>query len=96
MYKDASTLMKEDNVANYISSLDLTGDFSVKQIKEHLKILLGEEPALKINWVSDTPLFEGGKKIDSKIERVKSVVITFSDGEDENGKPKIHTIEILK
>ena len=96
MYKDASTAMKEDSVANYIASLDLTGDFSVKQIKEQLKRLLGEEPALKINWVSDTPIFEGGQKINTKIERVKSVSITFSDGEDENGKPKIHTVEILK
>lgn len=87
-----STTMKEQMVQNYIMQIDFTGDFSVTKMKQDLRGILHEIPAIDIKYKKEKVLTEDikGNKIENIDEKVKSVIIAFSDGYDVLGNPKVH------
>jgi hypothetical protein len=89
---DTSAMMKEEIIREYISKINIkNGNFSIKVIKEDLRRLLREIPAIQVNWKKDEVLTEikGQSKV---VDSVKSITIAFSDGEDANGNPKVHSV----
>ncbi len=91
-----SAQMKNQMIQNYIVQIDFNGDFSVSKIKNDLKNILHETPAVEIKYKKDKFLTEdlNGNKIEKVEEKVKSIIIAFSDGEDANGKPVVHRVEL--
>lgn len=73
---DNLQLFKEQLINNYISSIDLT-DINVSKIKEDLKNILGEEPAIKLNYVKQEMILEDtGEKI--YVEKIESITIVYT------------------
>lgn len=94
-----SVQLKEQMIVNYISSLDFTNfnksDLTVSKIKNDLKQILHENPAVDIVYKGETMIIEnGGKKERQLIEKVQSIVVAFIDGDYTDGKgntiPKVH------
>jgi len=73
---DSLQLFKEKAINNYLSSVSLV-DIDVAQMKQDLKSLLGEEPAIRLNYVSTQPINEDGSKA-KRIEKLDSISITFT------------------
>ena len=73
---DNLQLFKEKAINNYLSTISLV-DIDVAQMQKDLKSLLGEEPAIKLNYVSSQAINEDGSKA-KKIEKVDSISITFT------------------
>ena len=92
---NTSAQMKYQMIQEYILTVDFNGDFSVKKIKEDLKRILHEFPAVDIKYTKDVIITEDikGNKIKSTDEKVKSIIIGFSDGEDNSGKPVVYRRE---
>ena len=67
---------KEKAINNYLSNIDLT-NISVKQMKNDLKVLLGEEPAIKLNYINEKLLNEDGNK-EKIVEKLDSITIIFT------------------
>ena len=67
---------KEKQINTYLASVDLT-DMNIKQIQQDLKNLIGEEPAVKLNYVNEKLLNEDGSE-GKRVERLDSVSITFT------------------
>ena len=77
--------IKENAIQEYIlKKTDFSNEdnISIKQIKEDLKRILGEEPAVQLNWQKDAMLNEitGEPK---EINKVKSINIIFTDTNNE-------------
>ena len=71
--------MKEHIISDYIlHKVNFKKDWSLKQIKEDLKKMLGEEPALKINYEKDAILNEVSGE-SKEIKKIKSVDVIFTD-----------------
>jgi hypothetical protein len=97
---DMSTTMKEQMVANYVKNIDFTNfsnsEITVSKIKQDLKNILKENPAVEIIYNGEVMVTENGdgKKNRKLIESVQSIVVAFIDGEyiDNNGNkiPKVH------
>jgi hypothetical protein len=92
---NSSAQMKYQMIEQYILSVDFGGDFSVKKIKEELKKILHEIPAVEIKYKKDIIVTEDlrGNKIKSTDEKVKSIIIGFSDGVNEKGEIVVHKEE---
>ena len=92
---ELSTQIKEKIIQNYILDIDFKGDFSVKKIKNELKGLLHEMPAIDIRYTRDKFITEDlkGNKVEVRDEKVTSVVIIFCDGDNSDGTPKTHRVE---
>jgi hypothetical protein len=90
-----SKQVKEQMIQNYINSVDFGGDFSVAKMKSDLKTILHEMPALEVKYVKNKLLTEDkkGNKVSVVDEKVKSVVIAFTDGFDNNGNIVVHRVE---
>jgi len=73
---DSLQQIKEKAINNYLSSIDLV-DMDINQMKQDLKSLLGEEPAIRLNYVTSQAINEDGSKA-KKIEKVDSISITFT------------------
>lgn len=67
---------KEKAINNYLSNVNLN-DLDTKQLKQDLKSLLGEEPAVQMNYINEKPLNEDGTE-GKRIEKLDSVTITFT------------------
>jgi hypothetical protein len=67
---------KEKQINTYLSSVDLT-DMNIKQIQQDLRKLIGEEPAVKLNYINEKSLNEDGSE-GKRIEKLDSVSITFT------------------
>jgi uncharacterized protein (DUF1499 family) len=89
---NTSAQIKEKHIKDYITGVDFTGEFSVREIKENLRKIIKETPGIEIVYKRDTYLAEvkGGK--DRVVEKVKTVSIAFTDGEDDNGIPRVHKV----
>lgn len=92
---NSSALIKQNMIQDYIMKINFKGDFSVSKIKQGLKDILKETPAVDVLYTKDKIITEdsSGKKNESIVEKVKSIKIAFSDGYDKN-TPIVHTIEI--
>jgi len=72
-------MFKEKQINDYLSSIDMSEEYlDINQIINDLKIKLGEEPAIKFNYVSETLLKEDGSKEKIKIEKLDSMTIIFT------------------
>jgi hypothetical protein len=89
-----SAKMKEQIIGDYIGKLNIkSGNFSVKSMKADLRRMLKEEPAVQIGWKKEEMTTEvKGVNVTKNVESVKSVTIAFTDGEDQTGKPNIHSV----
>ena len=77
--------IKEDAITNYIKSIDFNSEFNVKQIKNDLKLMLGETPAVKIEWGAEQIINEISGKNEGRIEKVRSIKVFYTN---KNGEVK--------
>jgi len=93
---ESSARIKEQMIQEYIKNIDFKGDFSVVTIKKELKKILHEIPAVEIKYTKTKMVKEDkkGNKIETLDEKVKSIIIAFSDGEDSNGNVNVHRVEL--
>lgn len=75
---DSLKQFKEKAINDYLSSIDMTAEnLNIEKIKKDLKTSLGEEPAIKYNYVNNEMVKEDtGKKI--KTEKLESMTIIFT------------------
>ena len=73
---DNLQVFKEKQINTYLATVDLT-DMNIKQIQQELKQLIGEEPAVKLNYINEKTLNEDGSD-GKRIEKLDSVSITFT------------------
>ncbi len=74
--------MKEKSIKDFILNYDFKNEnWSVTEIKANLKRLLGEEPAIKINYDKDAMVNEitGEAK---EVTKLSSIKIIFTDLDD--------------
>jgi len=69
-------LFKEKQINDYLSNIDLL-NMNISQMKSELKSLLGEEPAIKLNYVNDKMITEDGNS-EKIVERLDTVTIIYT------------------
>jgi hypothetical protein len=81
--------MKEQIIQNYLANINFkTDNWSVKKIKEDIKKMIGEEPALNINYIKEKMVAEGTNE-PKIVERIESIDIIFHDDSDKIKSNKI-------
>jgi hypothetical protein len=76
---DSLQQFKEKVINDYLSSIDMTAEYlDANQIKRELKSKLGEEPAIKFNYESETMLKEDGSGEKVRVEKLESMTIIFT------------------
>ncbi len=92
---EQSAIYKEQQIQQYVNNINFSGDFSVSKIKSEMKSFLNEFPGVQIKYKKESILVEDakGNKIEQTEEKVKSIEIAFSDGDDSNGRPIVHKVE---
>lgn len=75
---------KKTQINNYLSSIN-TEYINATQIKEDLALILQERPAVWFNYEQETLVTEDGSRT-KKLEKLKSVTITFTYESIINGK----------
>lgn len=82
--------MKEDNIQKYIMDVDFTSDnWSVNEIKQNIKNMIGEVPGVKVNYKKDV-LINEIKGEAEEVKKLNSIEIVFTDLDD-----KIKRLEYL-
>lgn len=78
---------KEKIIDDYIGSIDWNGDdWDLNKIKQNLKSIIGQEPAIKINYKKESKLNEMTQEVDyTDQEYIKSVQVYFVN---ERNEPK--------
>ena len=74
---------KKRLVNNYISSIDMS-IINTDQISRDLSRLIGEKPAVRLNYSHEPVLNENGKK-SKPIEKLESITVVFTVERDVNG-----------
>ena len=75
--------MKQQAIRDFMINYDFKNEnWSVKEIKAHLKRILGEEPAVKVNYSKDAMINEI-TGVAKEISRLDSIAIIFTDLNDE-------------
>jgi len=74
---DNLQMFKEKAINDYLSSIDMS-NLDADQIKRDLKSKLGEEPAIKFNYVQNEMLKEDGSNEKIRIEKLESLTIIFT------------------
>jgi len=75
--------MKEQSIRDFILNYDFKNEnWSVGEIKRNLKPVLGEEPAIKVNYTKDAMINEitGEAK---EVRKLDSISIIFTDLDDQ-------------
>lgn len=67
---------KEKVINNYISNIDYN-TIDIERIKEDLQQLIGEKPAIKLNYKQESLLNEDGSK-GKKFEKLESITVIFT------------------
>jgi len=74
--------MKQMLIREFILRYDFKReDWSAKEMKNNLKMILGEEPAIKINYVKDIMVNEINSDV-KEITALRSISIFFTDLDD--------------
>jgi hypothetical protein len=81
--------IKESSISNVITSINFKDDWSLRNIKEQLYNVLGEQPAVEAIYQKDAFLNEVTGKA-QEIKKLKSIKVTFTDLDE-----KIKTVEYL-
>lgn len=84
--------IKDQTIREYLSNVDFRDDFSLKKIKQDLHRLLGEMPAIKLEYAKEKLFSERLGEQPRIVETVKSIVVTFSDGEEDKGMPIVQHV----
>jgi len=77
--------MKEQIISDFIlKKIDFSKEenMSIKKIKEGIKLLIGEEPAVKFNWEKDAMINEVSGEV-KEIKKIKSINIIFTADNNE-------------
>jgi hypothetical protein len=73
---------KKTIIDNYISTIDWESDkWDINNIKKALKHLIGEEPAIKINYEKEHRLNEFTGQVTTPIEKLVSLDVFYYDGQ---------------
>lgn len=67
---------KQEQINSYFSNMDLT-NININQIKSDLKRYLGEEPAVRLNYIKHKLINEDGSGI-KDVEKLESVTIIYT------------------
>ena len=71
--------MKNSIITNYISSFNFDNeDWSVEEIKYNLKVLLGETPAVKVDYVKDVKINEIKGEAE-EFKKMESITVIYTD-----------------
>jgi len=75
---DSLQQFKEKIINDYLSSIDMTAEYlNADIIKKELKSKLGEEPAVRFNYISEELIKEGSEE-KVRIEKLDSMTIIFT------------------
>lgn len=75
--------MKQTAIRDFMLNYDFKNEnWSVKEIKSHLKRVLGEEPAIKVNYSKDAMINEITGKA-KEVSKLTSISVIFTDLNDE-------------
>lgn len=89
---DSFKIYKEQLLNNYISGIDDLSNVNYNQMKLELKNILGEEPAIKINYINEKGINENnGEPI--IYEKMESITIIFTI--ETNGRLNVVSKEYL-
>lgn len=88
---NTTSAFKEQTIREYVMRINWKDNFSVKQIKEDLKRTIKEVPGVELKWNKEEVINEVNGKSSIK-ESVKSITIAYSDGENKDGSPKVHSV----
>jgi hypothetical protein len=89
---DSFKIYKEQLLNNYISGIDDLSNVNYNQMKLELKNILGEEPAIKINYIKEKGINENnGETIE--YEKMESITILFTI--ETNGRLNVVSKEYL-
>ena len=89
---NALASIKDQTIREYLNNIDFKEDFSVKQIKRDLHKLLGETPAIELEFKKEEFFSEKLGEKPRVIESVKSILISFSDGDEQMGIPSVQKV----
>lgn len=75
--------MKENNIQDYIMGIDFSSDdWSVNNIKNSIRNIVGEVPGIKVNYTKDVIINEI-KGEAQEYKKLKSIEIVFTDLDDQ-------------
>ncbi len=77
--------IKEKAINNYMSEVDLE-NLDANQIKNDLQQIIGEIPAIKLNYEQETILNEAGADTGKKLEKLESIELIFTYEKEIGGK----------
>jgi hypothetical protein len=85
----------ERYIRDYISEIDFANEnFSITQIKNDLRKILDNEPAIHIKRVKYSVLNEATNRIVSK-EQISTVTISYIDGETDDGHAIVKRLPLI-
>ena len=85
-------MLKEKEINNYMANIDFD-NINIDTIKEELHHLIGETPAIKINYREDSMIMEDGTS-HKKVQVIESVDIIYTY-ENDNGLPIAATKTVI-
>jgi len=80
---------KEDAITEYIKSIDFKKDYSVTKIQEKLKSIIGENPAVKLEWTAENIINELNGNKEGRIEKLLSIKVFYSNSAGEINKVEL-------
>ena len=89
---NALATFKDQAIREYLGGADLGNNLSVRQLKKDLHRLLGETPAFQFEYIKEQVFNEGVGEPPRIEERLKSITIAFSDGDETNGVPTLQQV----
>lgn len=76
---DSLQQFKEKVINDYLSSIDMSEEFlDANLIKNELKSKLGEEPAIRFNYIKEEMIKEDGSNEKVSVEKLDSMTIIFT------------------
>ncbi len=75
--------LKEKQLNDYIYTLGDLKELDYNTLKRELREILGEEPAIKLNYKKENLINEDGTKSKIKVEKLESMTIIFTHDNDD-------------
>ena len=86
-----SAEIKKNQITEYLANYNYN-KISVNTIKEDLKRILGETPAVNIKWSSEEKLNE--KQVLEKIDKPTEITILFTE-DGVNDTPEVYNVKFI-